>query len=143
MEMESQRNNQKAANRLLELAAQIGNISEACRRLGLDRSVYYRLLKRADAEHRKTQKPQTGEPARSRGPASKALKAVLLRLCLEFPEWGCDRLAHYLTLTGNRISSPTVQKILIENGLGRAAQRMAAAKAQSDSGINGTQTPAP
>ncbi len=102
---------------LLELAKSLGNVSEACRRLGVDRSAYYRALRRQ----------RTG--ASTRSPLAKRLQVEnkVLALCLEYPDWGCDRLALYLTLKGDAISSPTVQKILIRNGLGRAAARRAAA----------------
>jgi hypothetical protein len=103
---------------LLELAAELKNVSAACRRLGLDRSVYYRIKKMAEsggfAAHR------TG---RARKAGSEELERSVLRLCLEYPDWGCDRLGYYLTLTGHPVSSPTVQKILIRNGLGRKEQR--------------------
>lgn len=59
--------------------------------------------------------------------------AAALRLCLERPEWGCDRPAHHLTLQGSPISPPTVQKILIRAGLGRVRQREAEAARRSGS----------
>jgi hypothetical protein len=103
---------------LRRLAEEIGNVSEACRRLGMDRSRYYRALRRERA----------GETLPRRSPLAKsqALENKVIALCLEYPEWGCDRLAWSLTLKGDSVSSPTVQKILIRHGLGRAAQRRAA-----------------
>ena len=121
MENESQRKKHQAARRLLDLVAELGNVSEACRRIGVDRSVYYRILKDTGGEGL-----EEGEPRR-RNSASAGLEKQVLRLCLEYTEWGCDRLAHYLTLTGSKVSSPTVQKILIRNGLGKVAQREAEA----------------
>ena len=113
---------------LLELAKRLGNISEACRRLNMDRSAYYRAL-------RATEAGLSGPPSRA---TPKALEQKLVALCVEFPEWGCDRLAYYLTLTGDPISSPTTQKILIRHGLGRAAQRYEAAKRRTPGGPSGT-----
>lgn len=104
--------------RLLALVAELGSISEACRRMGVDRSVYYRLRRAAAGV-------LLGGPARKRNALPAEAEAAILSLCLEYPEWGCDRLAHYLTLTWRSVSSPTVQKILIRHGLGRVAQRVA------------------
>src|SRR4051812_18813482 len=101
--------------RLLELVQELGNVSEACRRLGLDRSVYYRMLKKA---------ARGGLPGGSPLAKPPELETRLIALCMEYPEWGCDRLAYYLTLKGSPISSPTAQKILIRHNLGRKAARL-------------------
>ena len=112
---------------LLALAKRLGNVSEACRRLKVDRSAYYRALRASDAG--------TGrEASRAKSPD---LERKLIALCLEFPEWGCDRLAYYLTLTGDPLSSPTAQKILIRHGLGRASQRHEAARRRDPGGAAG------
>jgi hypothetical protein len=100
---------------LADLVRESGNISAACRSLGLDRSVYYREIRTRDAK-RDSMAPEARK-------ISSPVVERMLKLCLEYPEWGCDRLAHYLTLTGDAISSPTVQKLLIRHGLGRRAQR--------------------
>jgi hypothetical protein len=106
--------------RLLDLVRELGHVSEACRRLGVDRSVYYRSRRRG----------QRGD-ARARSPLAKPpdLEKRLIALCLEYPEWGCDRLAYYLTLKGSPLSSPTAQKILMRHNLGRKAERLAAVRA--------------
>jgi hypothetical protein len=124
------REKQEAVRRLLDLVAGLGNVSEACRRLGMDRSAWYRLRKATGGD-------PLAAPAPRRNAASPELAEAALRLCLEYPEWGCDRLAHYLTLKGSRISSPTVQKILIRAGLGRVGQREEAAAARRRDGAGG------
>src|SRR5690606_29989744 len=102
---------------VVSLARELGNVAEACRRLGVDRSVYYRALKRK----------READGTRVRSPLAKplTLENKILGLCLEYPDWGCDRLAWYLTLKGDSVSSPTVQKILIRHGLGKVGQRRA------------------
>lgn len=105
---------------LLALAKRLGNVSEACRQLKVDRSAYYRALRASGA----------GSTAPSSRMIPPVVEQKLIALCLEFPEWGCDRLAYYLTLTGTPLSSPTAQKILIRHGFGRVAQRLEAARRQ-------------
>jgi hypothetical protein len=119
MESESQRKRNEAARRLLALAAELGNVSEACRRLGVDRTAYYRILKVTGGGD-----PSRDIPRRSNA-VPQEVEDWILRLCLDNPEWGCDRIAYYLGLKGRAVSSPTVQKVLIRNGLGRKAQRLA------------------
>jgi hypothetical protein len=100
---------------VVRLARTLGSVSQACRELGVDRSVYYRAMKR--------QRGGQETHGRSQLAKSPALENMILNVCLDYPDWGCDRLAWYLTLKGESISSPTVQKILLRHGLGRAAQR--------------------
>ncbi len=113
-------------NHLLGLVGELGNVSEACRQLNVDRSAYYRLLRKASKNEVPTRSP-LAKPL--------ALEGRLIALCLEYPEWGCDRLAYYLTLKGEPISSPTAQKILIRHGLGRADSRRVLAEVLKDEGL--------
>lgn len=102
-----------------DLAASLGNVSEACRRAGVPRHAYYAWKKTqagADAAHgQRKRHPQALAPS---------LASEILALAKGNPEWGCDRIAYYLKLKGISVSSPTVQKLLIRNGLGRRCQRM-------------------
>ncbi len=112
---------------LLRLVQESGNVTQACQRLGVDRSLYYRALRRSRA----------GTGMRARSPLAKplALESKVIALCLEYPDWGCDRLAWYLRLKGDAISSPTLQKILMRHGLGRKEQRRAAAALLEEEGV--------
>lgn len=118
MEAESRRRRKEAARRLLAMAAELGNVSEACRRLGVDRTAYYRIMKVTGGGD------PPGEVPRRSNSVPHEVEDWILRLCMEYPEWGCDRIAYYLGLNGRAVSSPTVQKVLIRNGLGRKAQRL-------------------
>jgi hypothetical protein len=114
---------------LLRLVRETGNVTLACRQLGVDRSMYYRAQRRRRAE----------DGLRARSPLAKplALENKVIALCLEYPDWGCDRLAWYLSLKGDAISSPTVQKILVRHGLGRKEQRRVAAALLEEEGVRG------
>jgi hypothetical protein len=105
---------------VMRLAGELGSVVEACRRLAVDRSAYYRAIRKAARTGPQGRRSTLAKPVET--------ESRLIALCLEYPEWGCDRLAWYLTLKGEAISSPTAQKILIRHGLGRAADRRAAAK---------------
>lgn len=106
------------------LVAELGSIAAACRSLGLDRSAWYRLQRTG------------GRPATASLPKSAELAPRVEGLALRYPEWGCDRIAHYLTLQGRPVSSPTVQKTLIRLGLGKAAARAAEAARRGAAGGN-------
>jgi hypothetical protein len=102
----------------------LGNISEACRRAGVSRHAYYEWRKKsameAESAVQGTSKPRNRHPFS----LSTAMEGEILKLARENPEWGCDRLSYYLKINGRGVSSPTVQKILIRNKMGRRSQRM-------------------
>ncbi|HKP96858.1 MAG TPA: hypothetical protein VJ385_13960 [Fibrobacteria bacterium] len=111
------------------LAGSLGNVLEACRRMGVSRSLFYKWLKSKAAgggvPEAEPAEPETGKGKRRRHPhaVSEPLRKRALALAVENPEWGCDRISRYLSLHKQRISPTTVQKILIRNGLRTWADR--------------------
>jgi transposase len=109
------------------LAESLGNVLEACRRLGVSRSLFYKWLRRKQGG----QPPGggTGEGGKRRR-HPQATPEPLLKRVLELaagnPEWGCDRISHYLSLHKARLSPTTVQKILTRNGLRTREERAGA-----------------
>ncbi len=114
-----------AAKRLsvLQLAEALGNVSEACRRSGMDRDSFYEWKRRFQTHGIEGLKdlppihhthPQTTPPE---------VEAKVIAASLEHPSWGCVKLSDWLKLQGISISSPTVQKLLIKNNLGSTYQR--------------------
>jgi hypothetical protein len=99
---------------LMNRLAQGLSVSEACRQVDIHRSRYYRM--REDSS--KNRPPLT---------VTSLLRGRVLELALEFPEWGCDRITYSLRLEGQAISSPSVQKILISEKLGKRKEREMAA----------------
>lgn len=98
------------------LAGNLGNVIEACRRCGVSRSLFYKWLK---------SRPDAGPNVRRRHPHAlpDGLPARVLGLAAEYPEWGCDRISHYLKLKGAMMSPTTIQKILTRNGLRTREER--------------------
>lgn len=96
-------------------------VSEACRRQGVHRATWYR--------HAARMAPHDCQCGAHADPESEILK-----LARSHPHWGCDRIAYCLEVCGLRISSPTVQRILIRHGLGRRKEREAATRALSPNG---------
>lgn len=100
---------------------EILGVTEACRRHGIHRSSWYR--------HAKSSPSPLPGPVEDREHLKREIRAV----AMESPAWGCDRIAYYLSFSGHRTSSPTVQKLLVEMGLGRRSQREAARRALEQS----------
>lgn len=109
---------------ILELAEALGNVSEACRQRGMTRTQFYEYKKRFQERGLEGLKdlppihkshPQTTPPE---------VQEQVIALSLEHPRWGCVKLSDLLKLRGVSVSSPTVQNILIKNGLGQKYDRM-------------------
>ena len=102
---------------VLELAVQLGNVSEACRRRGMHKSQFYEWKRRFQTHGLEGLKdlPPIHRSHPMTTPAGVVKRVVALSL--EHPAWGCTRLSDYLKLDGVSVSSPTVQKILIKHGM--------------------------
>ncbi len=92
-------------------------VTEACRSHGIHRSTWYRW-----------EAAPSGVPPPS---TRTSVHEAIARLACEYPTWGCDRIAYFLSFDHMKVSSPTVQKILIELGLGRKEQRLEHARLRS------------
>lgn len=115
---------------VLELARELGNVAEACRQRGMDRTSFYEWKRRFQTQgfeglkdlppihrsHPQTTPPETVEKIRT--------------LALEHPSFGCNRYEAMLSLEGIRVSSITIQKILNDNGLGTRYERWLALEAK-------------
>jgi hypothetical protein len=108
---------------VLELAKELGNLAEACRRRGLDRTSlrgWKRRFQTRGLEGLKDLPPIHESHPRIAPPESvEGMRA----LALEHPAHGRDRLEAMPSLEGGGVSSITIQKILGENGLGARAGR--------------------
>jgi transposase InsO family protein len=121
---------------VLELAAELGSVADACRRRGMDRTSFYEWKRRFQTQgfaglkdlppihrsHPQTTPPETVE----------RIKA----LALEHPAYGCNRIEALLALEGRRVSAITVQKLLNDHGLGTRYDRwLALEKANAEQPI--------
>lgn len=115
--------------RLLELAVELGNVSEACRQLGVSRTRYYEWKRLADRYGLDALTPK--ERRRPQLPNATPTHVVneLLTLAVLEPTLGCRQLADRLAERGFVIAKSTAQKVLVDHRLGRRAQRVARAAA--------------
>jgi transposase InsO family protein len=109
---------------VLELAEALGNVSEACRQRGMTRTQFYEYKKRF--QERGMEGLKDLPPIHKSHPQTTPLEVQeqVIALSLKHPKWGCVKLSDLLRLQGVSVSSPTVQNILIKNGLGLKYERM-------------------
>jgi transposase InsO family protein len=118
--------NAKLAHRrltVLELAERLGNVAEACRRGGIDRTSFYDWKRRFQLEGLDGLKDLP--PIAKSHPMTTPVEVVarIEALALLHPAYGCNRLAALLALEGRRLSAITIQKILNDKGLGTRHER--------------------
>jgi transposase InsO family protein len=108
---------------VLELAERLGNVAEACRRGGIDRTSFYDWKRRfqthgldglKDLPPIAKSHPMTTPPE---------VVARIGELALAHPAYGCNRIEALLALEGKRVSAITIQKILNDKGLGTRHER--------------------
>ena len=108
---------------VLELAETLGNITKACRQMGMDRTSFYEWKKRFKAQGIEGLKdlPPIHESHPQTTPDHIVEK--IKRLAKKHPSKGCGYISHLLNLEGNYVSKVTVQEILNKNGLGSRYDR--------------------
>lgn len=109
---------------ILELAEALGNVSEACRQRGMTRTQFYEYKKRFQERGLEGLKDLPPVHKSHRQTTPPEVQEQVIALSLEHPRWGCVKLSDLLKLRGVSVSSPTVQNILIKNGLGQKYDRM-------------------
>src|SRR3712207_2104084 len=108
---------------VLELAERLGNVAEACRRGGIDRTSFYdgkRRFQRHGLDGLKDLPPIARSHPQTTPPE---VVARIEELALLHPAYGCSRVEALLALEGKRVSAITVQKILNDKGLGTRHER--------------------
>jgi len=121
---------------VLELAENLGSVTEACRRRGMDRTSFYEWKRRFQTHGLEGLKdlppihkshPQAVKPE---------VQERILALALEHPSYGCNKIEKLLSLEGPYVSNVTIQKILIDHDLGSRYQRwLAVEKKHAEEGM--------
>lgn len=108
---------------VLELARELGNVAEACRQRGLDRTSFYEWKRRFQTQGFEGLKDLP--PIHKSHPQATPPETVarIRALALEHPAFGCNRIEALLALEGVRVSAITIQKILNDHGLGSRYDR--------------------
>jgi transposase InsO family protein len=115
--------------RLLERAAELGNVSEACRQAGVSRTSYYEWLAVAADYGLEALTPKARRCPQLPNATPTHVVEELLGVAVVEPTIGCRQYADRLAERGYVVSKTTVQKHLLAHGLGRRSQRVARAAA--------------
>ncbi len=111
---------------VLREAERLGNVSEACRRHGMSRTLFYRLRRRLeqygpDGVHPKRRQARRGRPSGLAVQTERRVIAVALAWPTCGPQWFSDQLAR----EGLRIAASTIWRALRRARLGTRRARLA------------------
>lgn len=112
--------------RLIEYAAKIGNVSEACRVFGVSRNTYYEWLKKAEQYGLSALLPRERRRPHMPNAMSSEEVAVILSEAIARPTLGPKSLLRHLKGRGVDRSASGVAKVLKRHNLGTAKQRVIA-----------------
>lgn len=112
--------------RVLRDAEQLGNVSEACRRHGMSRTLFYRLRKRfeqygADGVHPKRLRAARGRPS----PISVQTERRVIGMALAWPTCGPQWYSDQLAREGILLAATTIWRLLRRHQLGTRRARLA------------------
>jgi transposase InsO family protein len=111
--------------RLLDLAQELGNISQACRQLGISRTRYYQWKHVAENYGIEALWPKDRRRPNQPNETPTLIVHDLMTILVIEPTIGCRQYADRLAELGYDISKSTVQRILVDHSLGRRHQRIA------------------
>jgi len=112
--------------RVLELADELGNVSEACRLVGVSRTSFYAWRRLADAYGLEALRPRERRRPRQPNETPPWQVDIILAEAVSRPTLGAGQLLGFLEERGVIISAAGVQKVLRRHRLGRRSQRLAA-----------------
>ena len=112
--------------RLIEHAARINNVSEACRVFGVSRKTYYEWIKKAEQYGLSALLPRERRKPHQPNAMSSEEVAVILSEAIARPTLGPKSLLRHLKRRGVERSASGVAKVLRRHNLGTAKQRIIA-----------------
>jgi hypothetical protein len=115
---------------VLELAKQLGSVSQACRIMGFSRDSFYRFKDLYEKGGEAALIEMSRRVPNPRNRIGETIERRILEITLEQPAWGHTRMADELAKEGLRVSPTGVRGALVRHDLNTMAKRLKALEAR-------------
>src|SRR5512142_3400999 len=115
---------------VLELAKQLGSVSQACRIMGFSRDSFYRYKELYEKGGEAALIEMSRRVPNPKNRVAGAIERRIMETTLQRPAWGHTRIANELSKEGLRVSPTGVRGVLVRHDLNTMAKRLKALEAK-------------